>query len=144
MTPSRRRALPGVIGVAALTVLGLAGCAAKRPVLYPNAHYEDVGPEIVESEVDRCVAAAREYARTNRAGQVAGETAESAVAGGAAGAAAGVITGGAGKGAAAGAAAAGSWSLVRGIFRSRDPDPVEARFVEKCLRDRGFEPIGWR
>jgi hypothetical protein len=144
MRVRRRRPLCGVAGVAALAALALAGCAAKRPVLYPNAHYEDVGPEIAESEVNGCVSAAREYARANRAGQVAGDVAESSVAGGAAGAAAGAITGGAGKGAAAGAAAAGSWSLVRGIFRTRDPDPVEARFVEKCLRDRGFEPIGWR
>jgi hypothetical protein len=144
MSPSRRRTLLWLLPVALLDGLGPAGCAAKRPVLYPNDYYQDVGPEIAESEVSRCVSAAREYARANRAGQVAGEVAESSVAGGAAGAAAGVITGGAGKGAAAGAAAAGSWSLVRGLFRTRDPDPVEARFVEKCLRDRGFEPIGWR
>jgi hypothetical protein len=33
---------------------------------------------------------------------------------------------------------------MRGIFRGRRNDPVFQRFVERCLRDRGFETIGWR
>ena len=34
--------------------------------------------------------------------------------------------------------------LVRGLLRWREPDPVERRFVEQCLRERGYQPIGWR
>ena len=51
-----------------------------------------------------------------------------------------IATAGAGAGAAGGAAGA----LTRGVIRSGDPDPVYQRFVEKCLRDKGYEPIGWR
>ena len=34
--------------------------------------------------------------------------------------------------------------LTRGVIRSGDPDPTFRRFVEKCLRDKGYEPVGWR
>ncbi|MBW2448714.1 MAG: hypothetical protein JRG83_22750, partial [Deltaproteobacteria bacterium] len=54
------------------------------------------------------------------------------------------VRGHAGRGAATGAAGAAAGGLVRGLFRSREPDPVERRFVEQCLRDRGYQPIGWR
>jgi hypothetical protein len=51
-------------------------------------------------------------------------------------------------GAAIGAATAASWGLVRAGFRalisSRDPGPIERRFVERCLAERGYEVIGWR
>jgi outer membrane lipoprotein SlyB len=60
------------------------------------------------------------------------------------GAAAGAVVGRAGRGAAMGAAGGGSAGLLRGLFGSRDPDPVQKRFVEKCLREKGYQVIGWQ
>ena len=54
------------------------------------------------------------------------------------------MLGSVGRGAAAGAAGSAVVGLVRGLFRSREPDPVYRRFVEKCLREKGYEPIGWK
>lgn len=34
--------------------------------------------------------------------------------------------------------------LLRGMRASRNPDPIERRFVEECLAERGYKPIGWR
>ena len=64
--------------------------------------------------------------------------------GGAAGGAAGAVVGRPGRGAAAGAAGAGAGTLTREVIRSGDPDPIFRSFVEKCLREKGYEPIGWR
>jgi len=32
---------------------------------------------------------------------------------------------------------------VRGTSKAAEPSPIHKRFVEKCLRDRGYEPLGW-
>jgi hypothetical protein len=130
---------------ALLLLAPLALACSKKPVLYPNATYQRMGPEIAERDVETCMEWAEEMgARASRAGRVAGQTAGSAATGAAAGAAAGAVRGGAGTGAAMGAAGAAAGGLVRGLLRSRDPDEVERRFVEQCLRERGYQPVGWR
>ena len=40
-------------------LLALTACAAKRPVLYPNAAYQTAGPDGVARDVDACVAFAK-------------------------------------------------------------------------------------
>ena len=42
------------------------------------------------------------------------------------------------------AAAGAIGGLFRGLFRSREPDPVFRNYVDQCLRERGYQPIGWR
>jgi len=122
----------------------LAGCS-KKPVLYPNATYQHMGKEVADQDIQACQEYAEEAgASANAAGRVAGNTAGGAVTGAAVGGAAGAVRGRAGTGAAAGAAAGAAGGLVRGLFRWRDPDPVERHFVELCLRERGYQPIGWR
>jgi outer membrane lipoprotein SlyB len=117
----------------------------KKPVLYPNATYQRMGKKIAEKDIDLCMDWAEEMgARTNRAGRVAGQTAGSAATGAAAGAAAGAVRGRPGLGAATGAAGAAAGGLVHGLLHSREPDAVERRFVEQCLRERGYQPVGWR
>jgi hypothetical protein len=122
-----------------------AGCAAKRPVLYPNRQLQALGQPAAQAEIDACIARAEAYgADPERGGQVADRTVEGAAVGGATGAAAGAVLGSAGRGAGAGAAAGAAGGFVRGLFRGRDPDPIHRRFVEHCLRDAGYEVIGWR
>ena len=123
----------------------MAGCAAKRPVLYPNAQLERVGAAVAQRDIDACIALAKAGgADTDREGRVAGSTAAGAVVGGATGAATGAVLGNAGRGAGAGAAGGAAAGLFRGLFRAREPDPVHRAWVEKCLRDRGYEPVGWK
>ena len=116
--------------------LGAPGCAAKRPVLYPNPHLEAVGKEASQRDIDACIALAEESgADKSRAGEVAGNTAGGAAIGGATGAATGAITGAPGTGAAAGAAGGAILGFFRGLFGAREPDPVFANFVNQCLAD---------
>jgi outer membrane lipoprotein SlyB len=126
-------------------VLSCLACAAKRPVLYPNARLEAVGPAAAQQDIDDCLQRAAAAGYTAQAeGQVAGSTAVGSAAGAAVGAATGAVVGRAGAGAAMGAAGGGTAGLLRGLFRSRDLDPVQKRFVEECLREKGYQVIGWR
>ncbi len=126
-------------------VLFLLACSQKRPVLYPNYQLEQVGHEVAQADIDECMRLATEYgAASGSSGKVAKETGKGAAVGGAGGAATGAVLGSAGRGAAAGAAGGAAIALTRALFRSREPDPVFLRFVEKCLREKGYEPIGWR
>jgi hypothetical protein len=137
-----------VKGIACLFFLLLVipmGCAAKRPVLYPNDQLTMMGQKAAEADIDACIALAREYgADTNQGGEIAKDTATGAAVGGATGAAVGAVLGNFGKGAAAGAAGGAAGALTRSAIHSGDPDATFRRFVEKCLRDKGYEPIGWR
>lgn len=124
---------------------GVFGCASKRPVLYPNYHLTMAGQEAAEADIEYCLELAREYgAGTGRGEQVAKDTTTGAAVGGATGAAVGAVVGDFGKGAAAGAAGGAAGALTRSVISSGDPDPIYRRFVEKCLRDKGYEPIGWQ
>jgi outer membrane lipoprotein SlyB len=123
----------------------LAGCADKRPVLYPNARLKQVGAEAAQRDVDGCLRLAREGgADDDRDAEVAKSTAGGAAVGGAVGAATGAVLGNLGRGAAAGAAGGAAGGLVRGAFNSSDPDPVFKNWVDRCLREKGYEPIGWK
>ena len=116
----------------------------KRPVLYPNAHLEKVGSEGAQADVADCTRLARDYVRSSPAGEAARRTGEGAVVGGATGAAAGAVLGSAGRGAGAGAAGGASAGFLHWLFGARDPDPLERAYVETCLRERGYHPMGWR
>ena len=131
--------------LAAVVALLAAGCAPKRPVLYPNETVNDVGWAAAEADVEECLKFAAAYGlEPNRAGRAATSTARGGAVGGAAGGAWGAVRGDAGSHAAAGAAAGASAGFLRGLFRWRDPDPIQQRFVGICLRRQGYEVIGWR
>ncbi len=136
-------ALPALLG--AVVLLALPGCSTKRPVLYPNHQIASTGPELVNDEVDRCIQSAKDYdLGERRPERVAERTVERGTVGAAAGAAGGAVWGNPGRGAATGAAAGAAAGFVRGVFRSRDPDPLHKRYVEICLRNEGYQVIGWK
>ena len=128
-----------------------AGCAASRPVLYPNAQLQRDGDAAAQQTVDECMRLAEGYvpeggADATAARDMAGRTAAGAATGAATGAVAGAIYGDAGRAAGAGAATgatAGFMSSLFGLFGARGPSPTYRAFVERCLRERGYEPIGW-
>ena len=128
-----------------ICLLLLMACSQKRPVLYPNYHLQQVGNETAQTEIDDCVSFAKEYvASSNSSGKVAKSTARGGAVGAAGGAATGAVLGSIGRGAAAGAAGGAAVGCLQGLFRSPEPDPVFRQFVERCLRDKGYEPIGWK
>lgn len=130
-----------VVGV----VVSSLACAAKRPVLYPNVQLEAVGAAAAQQDIDDCLqkAAAAGY-ESNSGGTVAGSTGVGAAAGAAVGSAVGAVAGRPGPGAAMGAAWGGTGGFIRGLFRSRDLNPVQRRFVDECLKEKGYEVIGWQ
>jgi uncharacterized protein YcfJ len=134
--------MPHRIAVLAVAALLVAGCAT-RPIVYPNEKLRETGKVQVEADIDGCLAEAREYLKTGRVKAVAKSTAEGAVVGGAVGAATGAVLG-EGRGAGAGAAGGASGAFAHGMLRSRDPDPVEKAYVNRCLAERGYDVLGWR
>ncbi|MCX5815462.1 MAG: glycine zipper family protein [Proteobacteria bacterium] len=121
----------------------LFGCATKGPALYPNAYLKSVGEEKAFSDIDECKSSADTYITSSAGKEAAKSTvvgsAAGAVIGGAAGAVTGDIAGSAGVGAATGAAS----GLLYGIAKGSQPSPLYKSFVEKCLREKGYEVIGW-
>jgi hypothetical protein len=65
--------------------------------------------------------------------------------GAAGGAVGGAIGGGAGIGAAIGAASGAVVGFLSTIFGRRPaPSAAYTNFVDRCLRERGYEPTGWQ
>lgn len=64
-----------------------SGCAAPKPILYPNAHFRQVGEFAAEQDIEDCAAMAKE-----------------------------------------------SWAIPSQAFK---------QFVNRCLQERGYEPVGW-
>ena len=127
--------------------LALTGCASPEPVLYPNAHFTEVGQAVADRDIADCRAMAESHgapAKGGAASDVAGSTAIGGGAGAAVGAVGGAVLGSAGSGAAFGAATGATAGLLRGLFKSRKPSAVHLKFVDKCLRNRGYAPIGWK
>ncbi len=125
----------------------MTGCAAPRPVLYPNATLQQRGAATAQRDTDECLQLAHDNvgsATSTKAASTAKSTGVGAAGGAAVGAVGGAITGDAGTGAAVGAATGATAGLLSGLFTQSGPDPVTQSFVDRCLRERGYEPIGWR
>lgn len=122
----------------------LSACATPGPVLYPNTHLKKVGEEQARRDIAECEELADVYTRSEGAKDVAANTAGGATAGAVVGGAVGAAAGNFGRGLGIGAAGGAASGLVRGAVKVSRPSPVYKRFVERCLRERGYEPIGWQ
>lgn len=141
---------PGTIAGLGMVLSGLSACATYQPVLYPNSYYQSVGRVVADRDIRECrqlaeSAGAREG--SGDAGNTAKRTAIGAGAGAASGAVGGAISGAAGQGALIGAASGATLGLLSGIFGSgsaSQPAPAYMNFVNRCLRERGYEVTGWQ
>jgi len=124
-------------------VIFLAGCASQSPVLYPSPYLTRVGREQAEQDIAECRELADQHVKSGSAGTVAGSTAVGGGAGAAIGAVGGAVAGSPGTGAAVGAATGATAGFLRGLFTSAEPSPTYKNFVNHCLRERGYEPVGW-
>jgi hypothetical protein len=129
-----------IFGVLILSV----GCSSPRPILYPNDHLKQAGPDRAEQDIKECKQLADDYVPEHDAATVAGSTAIGAGSGGAIGAVSGAVRGGAGIGAAIGAATGATVGFLHGLFQTSQPTPAYKSFVNRCLAERGYEAIGWK
>ncbi|MCA9456268.1 MAG: hypothetical protein KC587_06375 [Nitrospira sp.] len=123
----------------------LAGCSSSGTRVSPNVHFQEVGEEQAEKDIVACEKLADDQVPPSNAGEhVAGQTATGAAIGAAGGAVIGLLTGDAGIGAAFGAAAGAAQGFVRGLFgaASSEPNPAYQNFVNRCLKEAGYEPTG--
>ncbi|MGD9764703.1 MAG: glycine zipper family protein [Candidatus Binatia bacterium] len=141
--------IPAVLVLGACT---LAACSATHPTLYPNEQYNKVGKEQAERDIESCEQQAEAYVKSGgQEGQMARDAARNVAIGGVIGAGTGAVGGavggdaaeGAAVGAASGATAGLLGTLFGWMFNRSEPAPAYRNFVEKCLRDKGYEPIGW-
>jgi outer membrane lipoprotein SlyB len=132
--------------VAAVIALALVGCAAQRPVLYPNAKLKQVGEASARRDVDDCIRQAEDFgARHGGSEKAVRQGGSGAVIGGVTGAVAGAVgRGNVGERAVQGAAVGGAAAGTHGAIHSDEPGALHKNFVQRCLRDRGYEVIGWQ
>jgi hypothetical protein len=129
-----------------IIMLIFAGCAPPKPILYPNDHLQQVGKEVADRDIDECRGMAKDAGATasqGKSGQVAGSTAAGGAIGSAAGAVGGAVVGHPGRGAMVGAASGATVGFLRGLFRRSPPSNAYKQFVRRCLKERGYDPVGW-
>jgi len=132
------------VSLVLISLLALAGCASHGPVLYPNAHLKTVGDEQAQQDIAACKQMADDFVKSDTAGDVAKSTAIGAAGGAVIGAAVGAVTGNFGQTVGAWAAGGGAGGLFYGILRGSEPSPLYRGVVDRCLREKGYDPVGWQ
>ena len=132
-----------------LIVFGLVvvGCGAPKPVLYPNGHMQTVGMEAAKQDIEDCGKLAEQVGASpdrGKAGQVAAGTVAGGAVGAASGAVGGAVLGRPGTGAKVGAAGGATAGFLRSLFRPSQPSQAYKNVVDRCLREKGYEPVGWK
>lgn len=148
--------IPSKLVCSVLALVGaLAGCASTgsastsaRPVFYPNAKLNSAGQDRANQDADVCMGQAR------GAGLSAEEKDNAVLHGAEKGAAVGGVASAVGalvrgkgveravENGAAGAAVGGSAGAVAGAFHEK-PSGTYRHYVQRCLKDKGYEVIGW-
>jgi hypothetical protein len=129
-----------------IMLLNLAACSTPKPILYPNIHYQQVGETGAAQDIEQCSAMAKEAGAKSgqgKPGQVAGGVVGGGAIGSAAGAVGGAVIGHPGRGAMVGAASGATGGLLRSVFRKSPPSEAYKQFVHRCLKERGYDPVGW-
>ena len=129
-----------------LMIFAMVGCSNSRPVLYPNEQYNQNGRQAANSAIDQCNALADEIGISEvqyKSKRTATSGAKGAVLGAVSGAIGGAIGGRVGVGTAIGAASGAAVGIISGLASSTDRSPTYQQFVNRCLRERGYEVIGW-
>ncbi len=132
-------------GLRVALILMVSGCAST-PVLYPNSAYENKPMEARTAEVQACKALAKEHGiKPGYGSRLARQAILQALVGGAGGFIAGRFSGRTRRSAIVGAAAGGGRGLVQGFNAiQQGPTANYRRFVEQCLRSKGYRPVGWK
>ncbi len=132
-----------LIILAFAAVFFIYGCSTRAPVLYPNAHMKSAGEEKVVGDIDECRNSADAYVKSDAGKDAVKRTAKGGAGGAVIGGVAGAVSGDLARGAGVGAATGAASGLVYSLFKGMEPSPVYKSFVEKCLREKGYDVIGW-
>ncbi len=125
--------------VLSLAALFLSGCASV-PQFYPNARYDQVGKKGAKEDIKNCTQKADEYLESPEVKKTLKGAGTGALIGGAVGIVSGLFSGNVVTSGAEGAAIGGTAGGVAGAL---SPDQVRKNFIDKCLRDKGYDVIGW-
>ena len=132
----------------------LSACAASgpsspsaRPVFYPNATLNRVGQAQAQSDADQCISNAKEAGLTPEENDnaVAHGATKGAAIGGSVGVVGSLVRGHpvqALENGVAGAAIGGTAGAVAGAFHEK-ASPTFRHYVQRCLKDKGYDVIGW-
>ena len=132
-----------------LVMSNLAACAGPEPILRSNAQLQLYVKEAAEREAAVCGLKAERAGLqhgTNRSENAGAGLALGVVGGAAVGASTGLIGGptGIAIGAAAGGAVGAVLGLLAGTYKELEPRQEYAAFVERCLKEKGYETAGWQ
>ena len=132
-----------------LVVIGLTACAGPEPILKSNTRVQLYGKDQAARDAAVCGEKAERAGLqhgTNRSGNAGAGATLGIVGGAAVGASAGLIGGptGIAIGAAAGGAVGGVLGFLAGTYKPLQPQPDYAAFVERCLKEKGYETTGWQ
>jgi uncharacterized protein YcfJ len=132
--------------ITAMLAAGISGCASTpEPKLYPNNHLKQVGSRAALRDISECKQLAlTSGVNEHKDGEVGRKAAGGAAIGGATGGAYGLVRGNAAKRGLGGAAAGAAAGTVHGTMQSSETSPVFKNFVNRCLRNRGYDVIGWQ
>ncbi len=139
------------LSAAALILLGACASpeqrADARPVLYPNAPYQQLGDAGARAAIDNCQASARAQGLQPGQSAMAQQAGKGAATAGVMAAVGALVTGRGGdtalRAGAQGAAIGAAGGAVSGSYEAQY-NPVYRRFVEACLNERGLRIIGWQ
>ena len=127
-----------------ILIAALLTACAPKPVLYPNDKYKATTQDQVQGDIDECTKQAKEFVKTHKADIVAAHTGAGAALGALFGLITGAFTGNYARAVAEGAALGGGGGAVGGAAQAATPDAVTKRFVDICLSNKGYQPIGWK
>lgn len=144
MVTMKKKALYRILAIPLFFTL--TGCSNPKPVIYPNAHLQNVGNNQAQQHIDFCMAQAKQYGTGMDKGKDIGKRALTGAAIGAATSAAvsAVLGGNVGRAAGAGAAGGAAAGTISGAAESGNPGTVYKNYVNRCLQDRGYDVIGWQ
>ena len=131
-----------------LVVVAVTGCAGPEPIFKSTTYLQLHGQEQAQDEAGVCAVKAERAGLqhgTNRSGNAGAGAALGVIGGAAVGASAGLVGGptGIAIGAAAGGAVGGVLGLFAGTYKPLQPQQDYAAFVERCLKEKGYETDGW-
>ncbi|MBI5243591.1 MAG: cell envelope biogenesis protein OmpA [Elusimicrobia bacterium] len=121
-----------------------AACAAPQVKLYPDERLKSIPKETVDKDIKECDDRAKEFVKANKGKIVAKHAGAGAVFGAFLGMVAGAFTGNFGRAIGEGAAIGAAAGLAGGAVHANSPEGVHRRFVEYCLTEKGYKPIGWK
>jgi uncharacterized protein YcfJ len=124
-----------------------ASSPSARPVFYPNATLNRVGEAQAQSDSDQCSSNAKNAGLTpdEKDNAVARGAVKGAAIGGTVGAVSALVRGHpvqAVENGVAGAAVGGAAGAVAGSFHEK-ANATYRHYVQRCLKDLGYDVIGW-